>query len=455
MAAIIDIQQQAPTSRFKRFTLIWIVSAVLLAGSGASIFLLKVLIERDQRLVAGFIGSSLDQTLTRQDFINRQVANDKRSLNLYKHLKRYRQVERLTLYNLDGNSVWSSQGVTSSIPAKTLASLKKPLGGTIQISYVSSSRLISEKDHKGRGFWLPWLPELLLSVRGNTNSIIGVARVTRVPELLIGDLIFGLLLLWGILILSGGIYYIFFYRLFMRTSSELVACEVDLEKSRRLAELGECVSMIVHDTRNLMGSIQFILERLRDTKITEIRRNELIDGAKKPLQMSFAMMEDMLAFVSGKQPALVCYKHHLKQVIAEGQDMLMAMLETAGHKLKIEIPDDLIIYWDSQKLLHILVNLLRNAAESMTKPGEVTITATRDKGGVHMQVRDTGDGIPDALLPNLFKPFMSEPGKTRPGLGLAIIRDLVRRHGGEVTARNWEHGAEFDLYFPDCPTDDN
>jgi two-component system sensor kinase FixL len=105
--------------------------------------------------------------------------------------------------------------------------------------------------------------------------------------------------------------------------------------------------------------------------------------------------------------------------------------------------------------LHILVNLLRNAAESMTSPGEVTITATRDKGGVHMQVRDTGNGIPDALLPNLFEPFMSEPGKTRPGLGLAIIRDLVRRHGGEVTARNWEHGAEFDLYFPDCPTDDD
>ncbi len=455
MAAIIDIQQQAPTSRFRRFTLAWIVSAVLLAGIGASIFLLKVLIERDQQLVAGFIGSSLDQTLTRQDFINRQAVNDKRSLNLYKHLKRYHQVERLVLYNLDGASVWSSQGTAGSIPARTLASLKNPPGGTIRISYVSSSNLISEKNHKGHRSWLPWFPELLLPVRSDASGIIGVARVTRVPKLPIGDLVFGLLLLWGILILSGGIYYIFFYRLFMRTSSELVACEVDLEKSRRLAELGECVSMIVHDTRNLMGSIQFILERLRDSSITETRRNELIDGAKKPLQMSFAMMEDMLAFVSGKQPALACYKHHLKQLITEGRDMLIAMLEISGHKLNVDIPEELIIYWDSQKLLHILVNLLRNAAESMTKPGQVTITATRGKGGVRMRVRDTGNGIPEDLLPNLFEPFMSEPGKTRPGLGLAIIRDLVRRHGGEVTARNWEHGAEFDLYFPDCPTDDD
>ena len=129
------------------------------------------------------------------------------------------------------------------------------------------------------------------------------------------------------------------------------------------------------------------------------------------------------------------------------------MLDSSGHQLKIDIPDDLIIYWDSQKLLHILINLLRNAAESMTVPGVITIIAARENNGVRMQVKDTGNGIPEKLLANLFEPFMSEPGKTRPGLGLAIIRDLVRRHGGDVTAKNWEQGAEFDLYFPDCPTE--
>lgn len=453
MAAVIDIQQQAPTSRFTRFTLLWIVTVVLLAGIGASVLFIKILMERDQHLVAGFIGSALDSRFAKEDFIYREIKSNKKNLDLFTKLYRYHQIERIILYDTSGKAVWSNSGNISDIKQESGKYLQRPLNGLVQIRYTSSDKIIAADTRRKIKYIFPWIPDLLIPVHGESDKVIGVARITRVPDLPIEDLVFGLFILWGILIISGGAYYIFFYRLFMQTSNELVACEVDLEKSRRLAELGECVSMIVHDTRNLMGSIQFILERMRDDKITKERRDELIDGAKRPLQMSFAMMEDMLAFVSGKQPPLACYKHKLKQLIAEGQDMLMAMLEASGHKLKVEIPDDLIIYWDSQKLLHILVNLLRNASESMSEPGVVTILAAREEGGVRMQVRDTGDGIPDSMLANLFEPFMSEPGKTRPGLGLAIIRDLVRRHGGDVTARNWEQGAEFDLYFPDCPTE--
>ena len=450
MAAVIDIQQQAPVSRFTRLTLLWIITAILLAGISASILFVKILIERDQQLVAGFISSTINHTFSNQK-LNKKNSNQYAAL--FSKLQFYYQVERILFYDTNGVAVWVNQGEITDIKTESRNYLKKPLNGSIQIRYSSSEKIISGNTETKSKYIFPWLPDLLIPIRNNSDEVAGVARVTRVPELLIEDLIFGFFILWGILIVSGSIYYIFFYRLFMRTSNELVVCEYDLEKSRRLAELGECVSMIVHDTRNLMGSIQFILERMRDNTISNERRGELIDGAKRPLQMSFAMMEDMLAFVSGKQPPLACYKHKLKQLITEGQDMLMAMLDSSGHQLKTDIPDDLIIYWDSQKLLHILINLLRNAAESMTEPGIITIIAARENDGVRMQVKDTGNGIPEKLLPNLFEPFMSEPGKTRPGLGLAIIRDLVRRHGGDVTAKNWEQGAEFDLYFPDCPTE--
>ena len=450
MAAVIDIQQQAPVSRFTRLTLLWIITAILLAGISASILFVKILIERDQQLVAGFISSTINHTFSNQK-LNKKNSNQYAAL--FSKLQFYYQVERILFYDTNGVAVWVNQGEITDIKTESRNYLKKPLNGSIQIRYSSSEKIISGNTETKSKYIFPWLPDLLIPIRNNSDEVAGVARVTRVPELLIEDLIFGFFILWGILIVSGSIYYIFFYRLFMRTSNELVVCEYDLEKSRRLAELGECVSMIVHDTRNLMGSIQFILERMRDNTISNERRGELIDGAKRPLQMSFAMMEDMLAFVSGKQPPLACYKHKLKQLITEGQDMLMAMLDSSGHQLKIDIPDDLIIYWDSQKLLHILINLLRNAAESMTEPGIITIIAARENDGVRMQVKDTGNGIPEKLLANLFEPFMSEPGKTRPGLGLAIIRDLVRRHGGDVTAKNWEQGAEFDLYFPDCPTE--
>lgn len=451
MTAVIDIQQQAPINRFTRLTLLWIITAILLAGISTSVLFVKILIERDQQLVAGFISGSIDQVFSSQN--KQKINNNNQNTNLFIKLQRYYQVEKMVFYDTNGTAIWTSQGNIADIKKESLNDLNKPLHGLIQIQYASSQQIASEPGKKNITGIFPWLPELLIPIRNDSYDVIGVARITRVPKLLIEDLFFGLFILWGILILSGGGYYFFFYRLLMRTSNELISCEFDLEKSRKLAELGACVSMIVHDTRNLMSSIQFLLERMRDDKITKERRNELIDSAKRPLQMSFAMMEDMLSFVSGKHPPLACFKHELKQLITEGQDMLVAMLESSGHQLKIDIPDDLIIYWDSQKLLHILVNLLRNASEAMSEPGVVTIIAEREKGGVRMQVKDTGKGIPEKLLPDLFEPFMSESGKTRPGLGLAIIRDLVRRHGGDVTAKNWEQGAEFDLYFPDCPTE--
>ncbi len=451
MTAVIDIQQQAPINRFTRLTLLWIIIAILLAGISASILFVKILIERDQQLIAGFISSSIDQIFSSQN--KKDINNNNKNTDIFNKLQRYYQVEKMVFYDTNGNAIWASQGNIAAIKKESLKNLNKPLHGLIQIQYASSQQTVDGTHKKNIQYIFPWLPELLIPIHSDSYDVIGVARITRIPKLLFEDLYFGLFILWGILILSGGGYYYFFYRLLMRTSNELISCEFDLEKSRKLAELGACVSMIVHDTRNLMSSIQFLLERMRDDKITKERRNELIDSAKRPLQMSFAMMEDMLSFVSGKHPSLACYKHELKKLITEGQDMLVAMLESSGHQLKIDIPDDLIIYWDSQKLLHILVNLLRNASEAMSEPGVVTIIAAREEGGVRMQVKDSGKGIPEELLPKLFEPFMSESGKTRPGLGLAIIRDLVRRHGGDVIAKNWEQGAEFDLYFPDCPTD--
>lgn len=444
MNAIPDIQQQAPASRFKRLSLVWIIAAVLAAGIGGSAVLVKILIERDQQFHAGAIGGLLDRHF--------QTSGNSAMAALFSSLKRYHHVERMTVYNAAGNVIWSSNKTQDIFTRTDARLLEQTFQDKINFRYTRIDNDQSAASGRLHSYFLPWVPDVLLPIHNEDNSIVTVARITRVPELLLSELILGLGILWGILGISGSAYYLFSYRLFTRTSNELVTCELDLEKSRRLAELGECVSMIVHDTRNLMASIRFILGCLRNDQLTTDQRHKLIDGAERPLEMSFAMMEDLLGFVSGKKPPLLCHKHQLKQLLDEGEDMLQAMLQTTGHELILEVPDDLVIYWDAQKLLHILVNLVRNAAESMETPGKVTIVAAREEGGVRIFVRDTGPGIPEQMLPTLFEPFVSQTGKSRPGLGLAIIRELVRRHGGDVVASNLSAGgAEFNLYFPDCP----
>lgn len=425
-----------------------IVLGALGIGLAASIFLISYLVERDQQLNAELLSSYFNQSLGGVYTTPIPATHYQRTFD---RSHRLNQVASLRAFDTSGNVQWQSR---MDIQTISKSAFQKAKEGNIALVYMDEHKSIIQRSSESpmNRFYTNWLPSIYFPVSDPTGGTTAVIEVIRLPGIFFSQLTSGLLVLWGIFLIFSITLILFSYRLFLSTSSQLVSCEVDLEKSRRLAEVGECVSMIVHDTRNLMGSIRFIFERLRSDKMDAEQRRAMIQRANRPLEMSFAMMEDLLCFVSGKKIPLQCHRYNLTELIEEGRDMLAAMLETSGHKLEVHIPDDVIIYWDSQKLLHILVNLVRNAAEAMDNPGTVTLDAERIEGGVRLHVRDTGQGIDDNILPNLFEPFVSEANKTRPGLGLAIIRDLVRRHGGEIAARNQpQGGAEFELFFPDCP----
>ena len=438
---------QLPLKDWQLRVLLIIIGA-LATGLITSIFLISYLIDRDQQLNAEILSGYFSQTLGGVHTTPIPLESYRRS---YDRARQLNQVSSLRVFDVVGNKRWFSH---SNIQARSASAFEQAITGKIALASVDEhqamiQRLAVRPTHR---LYANWVPTIYLPIKNPTGKPTTIVEVTRYPIILFSQLTSGLVVLWSVLTICSIALLLFSRRLFRTTSSQLVSCEVDLEKSRRLAELGECVSMIVHDTRNLMGSIRFIFERLRNDKMDAEQRRAMIQRANRPLEMSFAMMEDLLGFVSGKKIPLQCRRYNLSELIDEGRDMLAAMLETSGHNLEVNVPKDVIIYWDSQKLLHILVNLVRNAAEAMEEPGTVTLDAERIDGGVRLHVRDTGQGIAEEILPTLFEPFVSETNKTRPGLGLAIIRDLVRRHGGEVTARNQaQGGAEFELFFPDCP----
>jgi two-component system OmpR family sensor kinase len=110
-----------------------------------------------------------------------------------------------------------------------------------------------------------------------------------------------------------------------------------------------------------------------------------------------------------------------------------------------------LVTGDPDRLEQALQNLAANALRHTPDGGRITLTSVSDPAGVRLTVRDTGPGIPEQHLPLIFERFYKADAARKAaggsGLGLSIVKAIVERHGGTITARN-EAGAVFEIVLP-------
>src|SRR5262249_45706036 len=117
-------------------------------------------------------------------------------------------------------------------------------------------------------------------------------------------------------------------------------------------------------------------------------------------------------------------------------------------------PSAAVLTADPDALREILTNLLDNAIRYTPAGGRITVAASRKDGGVALEVKDTGSGIPKVHLPRIFERFYrADPSRSRvaggTGLGLAIVKHLVEAHGGWVEAESdIGEGTNIICWFP-------
>jgi signal transduction histidine kinase len=130
---------------------------------------------------------------------------------------------------------------------------------------------------------------------------------------------------------------------------------------------------------------------------------------------------------------------------------------TPERTLQEEYTGDLRGHWDPERLAQVLSNLLQNALKYSPADTPVRLRATALEASVRVELHNLGAPIPRELLPRLFEPFQSgartpETLKASLGLGLYIVRELVRAHGGDITVRSEPGtGTTFTLTLPRKP----
>jgi len=122
------------------------------------------------------------------------------------------------------------------------------------------------------------------------------------------------------------------------------------------------------------------------------------------------------------------------------QDNIALSLEAQSDYVQVQV--------DLNKIRRVIDNLVQNAVDAMPQGGELRIKISEDSEGATLIVEDTGEGIPDEILPDIFNIFVTTKSKGT-GLGLAYCRRTVMAHGGSITVKTKVgQGTAFTMRLP-------
>ena len=219
----------------------------------------------------------------------------------------------------------------------------------------------------------------------------------------------------------------------------------------------EFLGMLAHELRNPLAAIMTAGEVLHRTT-SDDQRAKLNDVIRRQSRALSRMVDDLLdvSRVTLGKIQLTREPLIIGQAVARAAENVRTQAAAAGVALHAQIDGEpLWIDGDSTRLEQVVTNLLTNAIKFTPRGGRVTVGVNRDDGAAVVRVDDTGIGIDASLLPRVFDLFVqgdSSLDRSRSGLGigLALVRKIVRMHGGSVTAHSEGRGAgsSFSIRLP-------
>jgi signal transduction histidine kinase len=186
---------------------------------------------------------------------------------------------------------------------------------------------------------------------------------------------------------------------------------------------------------------------LVDSELTPAQMKRLAGNIYRSSRRIQELLQDLLNISRGKveQPE-VC---RLREVIAVAVDTAAPAAASQGVTIDVNVPDSIEAALARDRMERVFLNLIDNALEVMPDGGSIRIAATVEQGFVVVSVSDTGPGIAPEIRGRLFQPFVTAGKKNGLGLGLAMSRQTVLDHGGDIwTEAAPQRGATFKLRLP-------
>jgi signal transduction histidine kinase len=221
----------------------------------------------------------------------------------------------------------------------------------------------------------------------------------------------------------------------------------ELIRQERISTIGRLSSSIVHDLRNPLAAIYGGSEMLVDSDLAPAQVKRLAANLYRASRRIQELLQDLVNVGRGKtEGAEIC---RLGEVATAAVESLTATAEAQNVSVLVDVPDSIELPLERARMERVFINLMSNALEAMPAGGAVRIAATLEEHAALVEVSDNGPGIAPQVQEHMFQPFGSSGKKDGLGLGLALSRQTVLDHGGDMWVESKAgQGAHFFFRLP-------
>ena len=220
----------------------------------------------------------------------------------------------------------------------------------------------------------------------------------------------------------------------------------ELTRQERISTIGRLSTSIVHDLRNPLAAIYAGAEMLFDSNLPMPQVKRLATNIYRASRDIQEMLQQLLNVSRGRSGvAEMC---SVRDVVSAAWSAVETDADAKKVKLIDEVPEDFECPMERARMERVFRNLFENAVEVMAAGGTVRIHAMQEESALVIVVKDTGPGIRPEVRDRLFQPFVTFGKKNGLGLGLALSRQTLLDHGGDLWVNENGPGAEFHMRLP-------
>jgi len=242
----------------------------------------------------------------------------------------------------------------------------------------------------------------------------------------------------------------------IRIQKELEGTQVQLLQAEKMSSLGKLAAGVAHQINNPLGGITLFAKLMLEEYELEEAAQDDLHRILRDAERARNTVKELLEFT--RQTRHLMRPHNINEALNRTLFLLENQTIFQNIELKKDFQENLpLVTSDAQQMYHLMMNLILNAAQAMEGNGILTLETwyRNRKDRVCFKISDTGPGIPEEALAHIFEPFFTtkEEGKGT-GLGLSLAYNIVKSHGGRMSAKNNpEGGASFIIELPSASKD--